>query len=186
MDGQRFDALARSLAARGASRRALLRAGIGGLGGGALTLLGVHAVAAKPKPGGGAPKPPKPGGRNTGCKFNSDCPDDGNPCTAAVCDGSTGQCAQIAIVDGTQCGDNATCEYSGSCVTCDPYRKGGTVCPNATRPGGYACYATNWDVTNCGACGNECRTASGDYAYCCAGVCSEVWLGYSQCSADVG
>jgi len=166
MDEQRFDTLTRRLAT-GTTRRTVLR---GLLGGGALALLGAHGAAAKPKTGdggGGAPKPPKPGGGGSGCKLNSDCPDDGNSCTAAVCDGSTGQCAQVSIVQGSPCGDNGICDGNGSCGECGP----GGRCPGGS-PGGFSCPWMRFDEANCGSCGNVCTA---DTPFCCAGACSAVF-----------
>ncbi len=147
MDEQRFDTLTRRLAT-GTTRRTALR---GLLGGGALALLGAHGASAKPPKtggGGGGTKPPKTGG-NSGCKVNTDCPEDGNPCTASVCDGGTGQCTQVAVVYGVQCGANGVCTGTGECYSCDfvqgPGLEGagggaGKVCPTTTTPGGYGCF----------------------------------------------
>lgn len=117
MDDHRFDALTRSLARTDVSRRKVLR---GLLGGGALTLLGAHGVAAK-----SATKTPtktKKTSGTSGCTLNSDCPEGGNPCTASVCDGGTGQCEQVAVVRGKECGDGKICDGNGVCYT--PYDYG--------------------------------------------------------------
>ena len=158
MDGQRFDAFARAVAAR-PSRRQLLRGLAGGAVAGMLTLLDAKRLRAHedgatrvrvcfdgqtvevPLPlidarlfPGLTVGPCSPDG---GCTADADCPDDDDPCTVAAC--VDGQCALFTLdcpPGSVCCGNGACCEPCGPTV-CAP----GDVCCNpscgiCTPPGG--------------------------------------------------
>jgi hypothetical protein len=48
--------------------------------------------------------------------LDAPCPDDGNPCTEDVCDGS-GACTHPALADGATCGADQICR-NGACGAC--------------------------------------------------------------------
>lgn len=186
MDGSRFDALTRALA-EPASRRQLLGGLAGAIGSAVLAAVGLDPedAAAKKKCRANGDKCRKgdqccsgkckdrvcvkkgQGGNPPVCRRNADCPDDGNPCTAAVCDGGT-RCVQIALSSNQACGENGYCGapnsgQSGQCVECGaaPAR----ACPDPA--GQYYCADTANDPGHCGACGRDCT----DGEYCFGGEC---------------
>ncbi|HEY7030988.1 MAG TPA: hypothetical protein VH482_06670 [Thermomicrobiales bacterium] len=164
MDGSRFDALAKALAASG-SRRGV----VAGLAAGALGLVGVgraEAVACR-MPGGlcrehadccsglCGPKDAT-GRRRCACRAVGDCPPPA-VCRAVACQG--GACVGSVLPDGTAC--TASGGTAGTC------RAGACVLPT-----GAACVADaqcqSGDCIN-GACGSFCPAGSRLGAICGAG-----------------
>jgi hypothetical protein len=199
MDDQRFDQITRSLA-QALTRRRMVRGVAATIGAGALAALGVGSAAAKGskcygtgskcKKAGDCCSPlacvngkcasTGSGGGGGACAVNSDCPDDGNFCTASVCDGNPQRCVNVAVVRGTPCGDRSFCA-DGTCIFCDPAQgldlcycdNTGTICSANPGAGTFAvCIATNaGDPYNCGACGNRCAEGFG----CCGGLCVDLF-----------
>ena len=135
MDGDRFDALARSLTAA-RPRRALLGAALAGL----LALRAAPEAGAACLPAGQACDPQRPGA----C-CSKKCPTRTKrcACTAATCPPPANPCKQAACVNG-RCGaknrpDDAACDGTGRCLAgrcnaqpvCSPV---GTNCPSASAP----------------------------------------------------
>lgn len=148
MDGERFDAITRTLAT-GGSRRTLLRAFAGAIG---ASLAGVGTAL-------GAPRCKRTGQR---CKSNADCcPDtNGNLCAAnKTCQPCP---AETPTLCGTQCRNTDTdagncgacgerCPTGASCVG------GGCVCPSdAPSICAGKCVDKSDDNLNCGSCGVQC------------------------------
>ena len=172
MDGERFDAITRRLAA-GASRRGALRLLAGGALGGLLARLGPQEAAAT----------------HAGCRHNGascaragqccsgrcdsgtcrpctkagQCPQPANPCQRAVCTG-TGRCALRDKPTGTACGEGQVC-CGGVCTVL------GT---NANCGGcGESCERTCQACTGAGTCAaaNEGAPCSDGTKFCRSGTC---------------
>ncbi|NND27573.1 MAG: hypothetical protein HKN97_03125, partial [Myxococcales bacterium] len=120
------------------------------------------------------------------CNTGDDCPDDGNECTAAACDGNA--CFQNNVMDGQVCdfgGSDGVCE-AGSCVEapqcispgdCDD----GNPCTVGDCPDGM-CVFTPVD-------GGACEVSAGVPGTCGGGVCVGLCVGVdctsgSQCVMD--
>jgi cysteine-rich repeat protein len=121
---------------------------------------------------GGAPSVCTPAAPGTGC------PDDGNPCTADVCN-ANGVCTHDAQADGTSCDDGLfcngtdTCDGSGSCV------HSGDPCVG-NPPGTNIC--DEIDNTCGGACGEG--IVSGDEDCDVGGTCVGGMKAGTHCTAE--
>jgi hypothetical protein len=182
VDGPRFDALARSVAASGSRRRLVV-----GLLGGALGLVGLGTTdAAVCRTPGRLCRQnadccshlcasDATGRRTCRCRTTADCPPPTNTCLAATCVPATGACTHPAKPNGAPCNDGNPCTRTDTCQngvctganpvvctaldqchvagTCDPATG---VCTNPTAPDGTACNdhngCTTGDVCHQGAC----------------------------------
>ena len=119
------------------------------------------------------------------CNNDNQCPDDGNDCTAAACEGN--QCGQNPVMDGALCdfmGGDGICE-AGTCVEapacispgdCDD----GNVCTTDDCVDGECAFAPN-DGASCDAGGSPGTCDAGACVGLCDGVdCSSA----SQCVQD--
>jgi hypothetical protein len=166
MDGSRFDALTRALA-EPASRRRLLGGLAGAISSAVLAAVGLDPedAAAKKKCRANGDKCRKGNQCCSGrckdhicvkkrrdegeCRRDRDCPDDGDPCTAAVCDNQ--QCTTVRLGPDVQCGENAYCD-GDICRSCD--LAGGPLCRDPS--GEFRCATLDQDPLHCGACGYAC------------------------------
>lgn len=183
MDGNSFDALAKSWSA-GPSRRALLRGIAGGVSAGLLAAVRVHSVAAACTQYGRAcgsndaccsgncergkcacaSGKTRCGGRCVDLRSNEThcgacdrpCPE-GKQCRHGVC-----TCSPF----GAACRDNTSC-CSGNCVG------GACACRAIHTRCGKRCVDLRWDIENCGACGQACPRSNdiGLTRVCRAGTC---------------
>ena len=168
MDGERFDAMTRGLAA-GADRRRVL----GGLLGAALGLLGVGGAGATHgscRHAGAACTRDRQccSGdclRNGTCRCAraSQCPQATDPCKEAVCT-ATGRCGFRNTADGTDC-DGGTC-HGGACVECVESTDCATgICQNN------ACVCGAKGASGCDT-REDCCTVGPAYVFCSpSGVC---------------
>lgn len=174
MDGSRFDDLTKALA-RGRSRRHILQALAGAVGGGLLALTGRDAAAAPGK--GGKPQGRCPAGY-TNCR--------GKCVILAADENNCGACAVVCPAGWDCCAGACRSPESflddvGNCGAC------GTVCAANELCCAGTCVPNDED--NCGTCGNSCDGAE----VCCAGTCTcgtcadgEVCTGDLLCFGDCG
>ena len=201
MDPDRFDRIAKSLAAPGSRRRVL-----GGLLGGALGLLGRGRAAADHgcrHPGAACTRGTQCCSRDCRsgtcrCTRTSQCPRPGpdRPCTVAACDKATGRCGfknkprGAPCDDGVACTTGDTCDGQGACrpgTPDDDLCTGEQVCASGQGcgcPGGEPdqcgsaddpiCVALQTDVEHCGTCATDCTNPAPPNATpaCAAGRCA--------------
>jgi hypothetical protein len=123
MDPRRFDALARTLATAGATRRGLIKAAGGGLAGGLAAVAGLRGAAAYK---GGKGRPPDPCVALAGPSFRTCGHDEeGNPiCVDVLSPDNCGGCGIVCGADqdcclGT-CRTRLTVENCDQCSACPP------------------------------------------------------------------
>lgn len=181
MDGNEFDAQARSLADRG-TRRGLLRTGLV-LAGAALGLrngAGVDAATGRRQVGSpcvtnsncitGVCGPAGVRWKECQCVSASDCPAPANPCAVAAC--VSGACGEAPRNAGTVC--RPATDACSAATTCTGQS---TICPAGVAACaigetccGTTCVDVQSDEANCGSCGSTC--AGGET--CCGGACVDV------------
>ncbi|MEA2597937.1 MAG: hypothetical protein QOF01_4406 [Thermomicrobiales bacterium] len=188
MDGIRFDALARSLAASGSRRRV-----VGGFMAAALGLVGLRRAEARACAevgrvcrehanccGGLCGPQGTDGRRRCRCRSAEDCPAPVNRCLVATCE-ADGVCGTRTVI----CTASDQCHVAG---TCDP-RTG--VCSDPAQPDGTACddgnACTSGETCQAGACtgGDAVACPPGDTT--CdpqTGACTCEAGGRAACGAD--
>ncbi len=168
MDGQRFDDLTRALA-KGTSRRRVVKALAGVLGGALTGGIGSKAVAAKP--GGGNGRPCTPVGNACGEKPCCD----GLSCIGGVCCSSSQICGTVCCPVGTVCTDGACVATGNGGGGGNGGGSGGSAgCPEGSVRFGSACLLVNGQVC---ADGTQCASGICVDGYCCDGACG------GQCEA---
>jgi hypothetical protein len=126
-----------------------------------------------------------------GCiKTGTYCPPSSDGCSSA-CNATscpTGCCTGISCITSTsaaQCGTGgAACVAcaTGTGGFCSSGICGYTSCSSGQTLCGSTCTNTSTDPSNCGACGNNCETATGGFSMCTNGTCS-CDIGYSFCGS---
>jgi hypothetical protein len=162
LSGERFDELAKDLAAKTTSRRAFLGALAGAA---AATLL---------RPNGASAQVPGPGG--------STCSNEGQSCSAQQC--CQGLNCLTDFTNATEkfccspdsplvCGSK--CCPTGAVLGCSAGKctcpTGEVVCPDVNNPLAGRCVNLAEDVNNCGACGVSCGEPTGADAPCRVRAC---------------
>jgi hypothetical protein len=161
LSGERFDELAKDLAAKTTSRRKFL-AGLAGAAAGAL--FGASRASGVVPPGG------------------STCSNEGQSCTAQQCcqglnclTDFTNSTEKFCCAPDTPLVCGSKCCPTGAVLGCSAGKctcpTGEVVCPDANNPLAGKCVNLVEDVNNCGACGVTCADPTGPNAPCRVAAC---------------
>ncbi len=166
MDSSRFDRITRNLAS-GSSRRSLMKAALGSIGGAVLaSRLGADADAARRTATSPAPTPVRCPGQQIPCSSSCCCPSGSDACGAACCPTGQSVCCDGACCNG-QCIDEEIYCPSNSIACNEICLEPGQCCADADCPRGQMC-SNNQCINDClpnGASGCNSNVA------CCSGIC---------------